>query len=55
MLVPRLRISYTLKMEAVLSSETSVYTISTRRHIPEDGILQMNVVVKSLITMFPSV
>jgi hypothetical protein len=29
----------TLKMEAISSSETSVYTISTRRHIPEDGIL----------------
>jgi hypothetical protein len=30
---------YTLKMEAVSSSETSVYTSSTWRHIPEDGIL----------------
>jgi hypothetical protein len=29
----------TLKMEAILSSETSVHTISTRRHIPQDGIL----------------
>jgi hypothetical protein len=29
----------TLKMEAIRSSETSVYTIYTRRHIPEDGIL----------------
>jgi hypothetical protein len=29
----------TLKMEAIFSSETSVYTISTRRHIPEDGFL----------------
>jgi hypothetical protein len=29
----------TLKMEAISSSETSVYTISARRHIPEDGIL----------------
>jgi hypothetical protein len=28
-------------MEAILSSETSVYTRSTRRHIPEDGILQV--------------
>jgi hypothetical protein len=31
--------SSTLKMEAVRSSETSVHTRSTRRHIPEDGIL----------------
>jgi hypothetical protein len=26
-------------MEAIRSSETSVYTISTRPYIPEDGIL----------------
>jgi hypothetical protein len=30
----------TLKMVALLSSETSVHTWSTRRHIPENGILQ---------------
>jgi hypothetical protein len=29
----------TLKMEATKSSEMSVLTRSTRRHIPEDGIL----------------
>jgi hypothetical protein len=29
----------TLKMEGIRSSETSVDTRSTRRHIPEDGIL----------------
>jgi hypothetical protein len=29
----------TLKMEGIRSSETSVHTRSTRRHIPEDGIL----------------
>jgi hypothetical protein len=29
----------TLKMEAIPSSEMSVHTRSTRRHIPEDGIL----------------
>jgi hypothetical protein len=29
----------TLKMEAICSSETSVHTRSTRRHIPEHGIL----------------
>jgi hypothetical protein len=38
-LVHRSWISYTLKMEAIRSSETSVNKISTRRHIPEDGIL----------------
>jgi hypothetical protein len=29
----------TLKMEAISSSETSVYPCSTQRHIPEDDIL----------------
>jgi hypothetical protein len=29
----------TLMMEAIRSSETSVYTRSTQRHVPEDGIL----------------
>jgi hypothetical protein len=29
----------TLKIEAICSSETSVYTRYTRRHNPEDGIL----------------
>jgi hypothetical protein len=29
----------TLKMEAISSSETSVHTRTTRRHIPENGIL----------------
>jgi hypothetical protein len=31
--------SSSMKMEAIRSSETSVYTISTRYHIPEYGIL----------------
>jgi hypothetical protein len=39
-LVHRSWISYTLKMEATRSSETSINKISTRRHISEDGILQ---------------
>jgi hypothetical protein len=38
---PSLADFYTLKMEVIRSSETSVYTISTRRHIPEDGILRV--------------
>jgi hypothetical protein len=29
----------TLKMEAIRSSETSIHTRTTRRHIPENGIL----------------
>jgi hypothetical protein len=33
-------ISYTLKMEAIRSSEMSINKLSTRRHIPGDGILQ---------------
>jgi hypothetical protein len=30
---------YTLKLETIHSSETSIHTRSTRRHIPEDGVL----------------
>jgi glutathionyl-hydroquinone reductase len=40
-LVHRSQISYTLKMEEIRSFETSVNKISTLRHIPEDGILQL--------------
>jgi hypothetical protein len=36
---------YTPKMEVIYSSETSDYTISTLRHIPEDGILNINFIV----------
>jgi hypothetical protein len=36
---PSSGISYTLKTEEIRSSETSVNTISTRCHIPEDGFL----------------
>jgi hypothetical protein len=35
--------SYTLKMEAICSSETSVLTKNTRRKIPEDGFLHEKV------------
>jgi hypothetical protein len=38
-LAPRTRIFSTLKMEAIRSSETSVHTRYTRRHIPEGSIL----------------
>jgi hypothetical protein len=38
-LVHRSWISYTMKMEAIRSTETSVNKISTWCHIPEDGIL----------------
>jgi hypothetical protein len=33
---------FTLKMEAIRSSETSGHKRSTQRHIPEDGILLYN-------------
>jgi hypothetical protein len=33
---------HTLKMEAIHTSETSVYTISPWRHIPEDGVLHIH-------------
>jgi hypothetical protein len=32
---------YTQKMEAIRFSETSIHTRSTRRHIPEDGIIYL--------------
>jgi hypothetical protein len=38
-----------LKMEAIRSSETSVQsTTSTRRHTPEDGILQIEILLATV-------
>jgi hypothetical protein len=42
----------TLKMEAICSSETSVHTRSTRRHIPEDGIRQMGYIFERVVIGF---
>jgi hypothetical protein len=39
---------YSLNMEATCSSETSVLTRPTRRHIPEDGILLNGIILESV-------
>jgi hypothetical protein len=38
-------------MEAIRSSETSVHTRSTQRHIPEDGILQRSSGLLNIVVM----
>jgi hypothetical protein len=42
----------TLKMEAIHSSETSVHTRYTWRHIPEHGILQIYIYLQFFIYLF---
>jgi hypothetical protein len=42
----------TLKMDVTHSSKTSVHTRSTRRHIPEDGILPTNSWWSSICELF---
>jgi hypothetical protein len=44
----------TLKMEAIGSSETSVHARITQRHIPEDGILHLDILSNSLFRILQS-
>jgi hypothetical protein len=44
----------TLKMEAIRSPETSVHTRSTRRHIPEYGILLVSLHFMRIVTTQPT-
>jgi hypothetical protein len=43
--VPSSLILFTLMMEAICSSETSVLTRAAPRYLPKDGILQSNSIV----------
>jgi hypothetical protein len=45
-LVPRSLILYTLMMEVMRSSETSLLTRATRRHIPEGCNLRLNLTLR---------
>jgi hypothetical protein len=51
-LVHRSWISYSLKMEEIRTSETSVNKISTQRHISEDGILHSHLSEKPFLADF---
>jgi hypothetical protein len=42
----------TLKIEAISSSETSVHTRPTRRHIPEDGILHHTINLLTVLFLY---
>jgi hypothetical protein len=44
-------ISFTFIMEAIFSFETSVLRRATRRHLPQDGILQTAVQTSILTTL----
>jgi hypothetical protein len=54
---PSLTDFHILKMEAIRCSETSAHTRATRRHIPEDGILQpiTMFILKSYLFWWPFV
>jgi hypothetical protein len=42
--VPSSLILFTLMIQAIRTSETSILTTATRYHIPEDCILQINII-----------
>jgi hypothetical protein len=49
--VPSSLILFTLTMEAIRSSETSVLARATRRHIPEHGILHIFIIINFQLQM----
>jgi hypothetical protein len=48
-IVPSSLVLFNMLMEAIRSSETPILTRATRRHIPDDGILQN---YRSLLNLF---